>query len=367
MSTWPADYRKRLQTAESSSKSKGKAKAKNTSSEYDSQRTDVPLLRLGSRGAAALVNKNGRLEWVFAADNSFRANHRKILSRGRTLQLIPDSSTGPPVEPSITPLQRAEQETQFLRTYHPDIDVGFDILREHIIEDHEKYKDGHSFDPFQGNQMAVIELPESTEEHSALRRFLIYACGETGSQINICPFITSSSGLEILSPRIEIAHDFRTPVQQVTASGGFVAIRTNTIVFLMNAIAEKNVGSQGRTVRLELLDKWNLGDSQGNRLMDIAIRKLPDKELVQLALVDAAGGVWIWGSSDNGSFTKKLILSSTRVESKANEAATWRVCWGSNFKTILRMSHTAISVVNVTVCNHSSFASLLTPHPIGIR
>ena len=74
-----------------------------------------------------------------------------------------------------------DSQARFLRTYHPDIDIPFDLIRDELQLDEEQAAVDSVLDPYAGNQLVYFSM-ETTRKQ--LMPFLAFTCGVTGSDLS---------------------------------------------------------------------------------------------------------------------------------------------------------------------------------------
>ncbi|PFH54274.1 hypothetical protein AMATHDRAFT_53159 [Amanita thiersii Skay4041] len=132
--------------------------------------------------------------------------------------------------------QQAEHGANFLRTYHPDMDVSAALVKEHIIEASDLTRQLGIFDPYVGN---LMESAVALDSEGTKRAYLVFPMGEINCDLNLSPLLFSESGELVFKPNATPVKSFDTPIRQIVPSksfqaqeGGFIAVRTHGSIVL---------------------------------------------------------------------------------------------------------------------------------------
>ncbi|KIJ41290.1 hypothetical protein M422DRAFT_255800 [Sphaerobolus stellatus SS14] len=229
MEFWPAEFREDPAT--------GKKKRRK---DKEALRISDHAVQPGSLGAAALFVEGSKPEWFTLFEPGSKTC---INSIGRSVEIFP--ATKPPsVTVSKLPVhRRAEQGARYLRTYHPDADFGFELIKEELQLDEEDTAAHDALDPYAGNCLAYLSFSLRRRQ---IGQYLAFPCGETGSELNISPFRLPTEDRLVFSPSASCVLQFDTPIQQISALDkrensvdkrkyGLLAIRNNATVNIVKA------------------------------------------------------------------------------------------------------------------------------------
>jgi hypothetical protein len=71
-------------------------------------------------------------------------------------------------------------QAQFMRTYYPDVDISFELLKDELRLDEEEAMNS-VLDPYAGNRLAYFCMETKQKQ---LTPFVAFACGVTGSELS---------------------------------------------------------------------------------------------------------------------------------------------------------------------------------------
>ncbi|KAI0723995.1 hypothetical protein C8T65DRAFT_628157, partial [Cerioporus squamosus] len=265
MDSWPG-YSAEQEAPSQSAKRKGKAQDKKIEDPWR-----YPVLDHGSLGAATLKRKAKRYEWSFAADN---VSEYKLVASEGPIEVFPPTRPKPSRTPKTTPLQRAEQGAQFIRTYYPDVDIPAELIRAEIAEDDRTTRVWKNSDIFAGNLMDVCSVQVARKNVP----YLAFPMGETNNQLNMSPLAIRSKTKVDLQPKATPVHIFETPIRQIVASpyavdtgkgksqtvrDSFLGVRTmgSATVFRVKASASFR-SDAAETVPIMTVQRSSIGDRQ---------------------------------------------------------------------------------------------------------
>ncbi|KAI0780690.1 hypothetical protein BD413DRAFT_702681 [Trametes elegans] len=205
MDVWPG-YCGEHSTAPEKGRSKGKAKDERVEGPWR-----YPCLEHGSLGAATLRKRYSRYEWSFVEGEY---SDYKLVASDAPVEAFPPSRPQPYREPRITELQRAEQGAHFLRTYHPDIDIQAELIREEIKEDIRLSQKLRDEDPYAGNMVEVSSFHASRKNMA----YIAFPMGETNRQLNMSPISFQARSRIDIKPSATPVYTFETPIRQIVTS-----------------------------------------------------------------------------------------------------------------------------------------------------
>ncbi|RDX56514.1 hypothetical protein OH76DRAFT_1426024 [Lentinus brumalis] len=260
MDFWPG-YFAEQETSSSQEKRKGKAQDKRIEGPWR-----YPVLDHGSLAAATLVRKAKRYEWSFAADI---VTEYKLIASESPAEVFPPTRPKVSRAPKITPLQRAEQGAQFIRTYYPDVDIPAELIRAEIAEDDKATQTWKSNDIFSGNLIDVCTV-QVARKHVP---YLAFPMGETNSQLNMSPLTIRSRTKVDLKPRAAPVHTFQTPIRQIVSSphvvetgtvrDSFLGVRTMGSATIFKVKASAAFGNDAvETSSVVTVQRSSIGDRQ---------------------------------------------------------------------------------------------------------
>ncbi|KAI9057898.1 hypothetical protein FKP32DRAFT_1597859 [Trametes sanguinea] len=205
MDVWPG-YSNEQATASEKSKGKGKAKVERGEGPWR-----YPILEDGSLGAATLRKRGRRFEWTFASGGH---SDYKLVAPDGPAEVFPPTRPKPWRGPKVTELQRAEQGAHFLRTFHPDIDIQAELIREEIAEDSRSAQKLGQEDPYAGNMLDVSSFHVSRKNMA----YAAFPMGVTNCQLNMSPLVIQPKAKVDVKPLATPVYTFDTPIQQIVAS-----------------------------------------------------------------------------------------------------------------------------------------------------
>ncbi|KAL0946619.1 hypothetical protein HGRIS_012815 [Hohenbuehelia grisea] len=223
MDAWPGDYRTEPQPAENA---KGKKQSK-----VQPRVLQHPTLDHGALHTATLRENDGKLGWAFLVDQNTNGRPR-VCATTKLTKVFPMTRPPPLNAAKLTIRQQAEYGAIFLRTYHPDVDITEELIRDETTEDAQHLCENGLYDPFLGN---IIEHVVQHDGGSKKNAFLAFPMGELNRELNISPFYHSRNTGSIFKPSIRSSYTFSTPIQQIISSipvfgagqqGTYLAVRT---------------------------------------------------------------------------------------------------------------------------------------------
>jgi len=129
-------------------------------------------------------------------------------------KFFPCTRPNTPQLPHTTLKQRAEQGARFLRTYHPDVDIPFDLIKDELHESEKLTNSVSSFNPFCGNTITTVYCNEGQRKRNIL---VAFPAGVSGNDLNISPIYFKPDNFQF-TPRSLPAWSFETPIQQITST-----------------------------------------------------------------------------------------------------------------------------------------------------
>lgn len=116
-----------------------------------------PLVAHGAPNFVTLVEKDGRFQWT----SVFKDGEPCKLRAGKSHVAFPPTCPQRLVMPHLSVGRRAVQGANFIRTYHPDVDVPSELIREQLMEAVE-YTDGlRDSDPHAGSLLESVLASDS--------------------------------------------------------------------------------------------------------------------------------------------------------------------------------------------------------------
>ncbi|KAA1469469.1 hypothetical protein DENSPDRAFT_835097 [Dentipellis sp. KUC8613] len=268
MDIWPTDTRPQQSTSHRR-KGKSQGKAKETS--------HYTAFEVGTLAAGTLSSNGGRLEWTTVPKPD--SGQRSLYLDGPIVKAFPVTRSKPLYIPHISVKRRAEQGAHFLRTYHPDVDIPAELIRDLVLSETQSTERFESFDPGLGMQMAALYLADRRRKKFA---FLVFPMGEVGSELNISEVQLSKDDVPRVVPTLLPSQQFETPIRQVStlsySSNGFesssvLAVRTFTSTFVF-AVRTKSgkLSAQSSKVEFEQLSRYESSDLGGGEVVDLKFR-----------------------------------------------------------------------------------------------
>ncbi|KAF8636607.1 hypothetical protein AX17_003417 [Amanita inopinata Kibby_2008] len=199
LDSWPCDCRRH----QSSSLAGRKQKA--------TESTNYPLLGHGAPNAYTLVQESGRFQWA----SVFKDNNPHDLHFGKRCIAFPPTYPPSPITPRLPASRQAEQGANFLRTYHPDVDVSSELIREHLAEAAKFTHQLKSFDPYAGNLLESVAVPNS---QNTMLLYLAFPMGELKGGLNLSPLTYLNPDGLTFKPSATPVKVFDTPILQIVSS-----------------------------------------------------------------------------------------------------------------------------------------------------
>ncbi|TFY66141.1 hypothetical protein EVG20_g4946 [Dentipellis fragilis] len=267
MDIWPTDTRPQQSTSQRR-KGKSQGKAKETS--------HYTAFEVGTLTAGTLSADGGRLEWTTIPKSD--KGQISLYLDGPIVKAFPVTRSKPLYIPYISVKRRAEQGAHFLRTYHPDVDIPAELIRDVVSSEMQFTESLENFDPGLGVRMAVLYLVDRRRKKFA---FLAFPMGESGSELNISEIQFSKDGISRLVPTLPPIQQFETPIRQISTfsypSSGFetnpvLAVRTFTsiIVFAVRMKSGKS-SAQGSKLELVQLSRYESSELGGGEVVDVKL------------------------------------------------------------------------------------------------
>ena len=72
-----------------------------------------------------------------------------------------------------------------MRTYHPDLDIAVDLIRDALWLDQKHAAVDSALDPYAGNRLISLYMETKRKQ---LTPFLAFSCGVTGSELSKSKF-----------------------------------------------------------------------------------------------------------------------------------------------------------------------------------
>ncbi|KAH8116863.1 hypothetical protein DFH11DRAFT_1577909 [Phellopilus nigrolimitatus] len=190
-----------------------KKKGKGNSREAE-RWTNYPIINHGGLSAATLVKVGSALEWKTV--HSIRKGY--LSAYEKPTKIFPMTRPKDVELEDITLRERAEHGARFLRTYHPDIDISSELIKEELDFNDRTAEQRVVFDPFDGNTVSATYCYESPRKRSAL---LVFPTGDLGRDLNVSPVNLRRDGL-IFQPRARPLWTFDTPIRQIVPSASAI-------------------------------------------------------------------------------------------------------------------------------------------------
>ncbi|THH10775.1 hypothetical protein EW145_g1080 [Phellinidium pouzarii] len=190
--------------------------------------SNYPIINHGGLSAATLVKVNNTLEW-----RSVHSTSKGCLSAYDGPSKLFPMTRPKDIKIKDLPLrQKAEQGTRYIRTYHPDIDIPFDLIRDELSFDEKVAEQRSVFDPYKGNTVVAAFCYEGIKKRSIA---LAFPSGVSSKDLNVSPINVKQNGL-LFQPRAQPLWSFHTPISQIVTStsavnltekrGLYLAVRT---------------------------------------------------------------------------------------------------------------------------------------------
>ncbi|KAF9520593.1 hypothetical protein BS47DRAFT_1335765 [Hydnum rufescens UP504] len=305
-----------------------------------------PVLFPGSLGSATLVeNHEGSLSWEFAV----RPQKRPCLEARAKLRKVFADSRPPPIEQSSLSLaQRAEQGAQFLRTYHPDVDVPFDLIYAELDNAAAYPQSDHvfgGFDPLIGERLVITDDPRLQVQSDSAA--VMFPSGEVGQNLNISVF--TRGGQDPMSRPASPAMNFSTEIMQISLSSytspsstryiGSPLLAVRTLASL--SFLKFHRPSRGLEVSIpykiaEL--RWEaLGGGPNSVVTDVALSPFEANASLIVTTGGSAHRIYV---AQQGLSTEPLVLNPSNLSGFEQESTFWRIAWGdSQSSTFLAGEH----------------------------
>ncbi|KDQ17971.1 hypothetical protein BOTBODRAFT_143690, partial [Botryobasidium botryosum FD-172 SS1] len=375
MESWPADSRFPSSLLQSQSQPHQDAPQRKNAAPV---RWDFPVLEPGSLGSATLIHQNGPdhdgtttsgftgvngtrgagiLSWEFIAGDNKRLNLNLV---GNPVKVFPETSPAADEPVKTTALQRAEQGVQFLRTYHPDVDIPFELVQTELARDYDATKKAY-FDPYEGDRLATAVC--SRVRGVQPKAMMAFPMGEVGQHLNVSMFHYTQKKQDVFAPTVESVMSFGTAIQQIASSSGVsasalasnntpagpvLAVRTHGSVHFVavqtpgaSAIVSGSAPTAHAT-KLLALDVAELG----GRPMDVVFSPYALLAHPTALVVTGKGCVWNIdvGQEKNGA---SCVVEDASDVPHDEEMPFWRVCWGKDENAALLASDRCVKLLDL--------------------
>ncbi|KAK2466844.1 hypothetical protein APHAL10511_001102 [Amanita phalloides] len=299
-----------------------------------------PLVAQGGPNYLTLVERNGRFEWT----SVFKGEDIHKMRTGKGLIAFPPTCPPPLVLPHLSLKQHAEQGANFIRTYHPDLDIPAELIREQLTDATQYTNNLHSFDPFAGNLIEGIVVRGS---YGRKHVYVAFPMGGLRNGLNLSPLVYSDAGELTFVPSANPTRNFRTPIQQVVAAqagdvqdrnypsdrGPYFAVRTHGGMTLLKA--ESRDDSKLSLSDLAALAASDLG---GRAIQDVK----PTSEL-DVCIVDDCGTVFHMNYGQGHTVLNTIF----RVSETDADGDIWRVALGARQYEKVVMSGTSAHLLDL--------------------
>ncbi|KAF8586543.1 hypothetical protein K439DRAFT_1615082 [Ramaria rubella] len=334
MEFWPADFK-----VDASSSTKKKRKGKEV---YRlNEQTIVP----GTLGAATLGLTQLPLQW----NTILQPPRKSIFCVGNQAEVFPPTRPPPVNFSRLTAHQRAEQGARFLRTYYPDVDISFELLKDELQSDDEEAEVYSVLDPYAGNKLVQFSMETRRKQ---VTQFLAFPCGETGADLNISPFRQTKDRRLLFSPSAFPALTFDTPIQQIIALApkeaafqkhSFLAVRTHAMVSMVKLQGNPNVHAKAPPAIAKVIAPISVSETGNRRIVDMSCPHSSTTDS-QILLVNDMGGVYKYGMQDNN---KTISLAPDVAINEDSELDHfWRLAWKDDYM-YLRASSKRVHMVDI--------------------
>ncbi|KAG6868232.1 hypothetical protein C0993_005932 [Termitomyces sp. T159_Od127] len=280
----------------------------------------------GGPNAVTLLERDGRFEWAFLVREGDQADP---LRPSKRTTIFPATRPPPDLQVQSTIRQNTERGANFLRTYHPDLDIPAELIRDELFQDAKITESLQTFDPYTRNLLQPVVADELA--------YLAFPMGELNRDLNISPFRDSGDGI-LFEPSAHPSRTFDTPIQHIAATPPgtqtpCLAVRT----FGQTCFLKVNASST--TPCLSEITTLAHNDTGGRAIADVALSATPFSALV----VNDFGSVYRCSVFDGGR-TVELIHPA---EGQLN--LFWRLARGPDDTNCLLASEHSLSQIDIRV------------------
>ncbi|KAF8473112.1 hypothetical protein JB92DRAFT_2771138, partial [Gautieria morchelliformis] len=246
----------------------------------------------GSLGAATLVWGQAPPQWITAVQPNSRYLPRPI---GIPIEVFPPTKPPPISAPEITFHQRTEQEAHFLRTYHPDVDISFELLKDELQLVEETMNS--VLDPYAGNRLAHFSMETQQKQ---LTTFVAFACGVTGSELNVSAFGLKQDNIIVFNPSAASIMAFDTPIQQIVAFSAqeatsqnicLLAVRTHAVVTILKLQSSSSLHARDPPVVVKTVIPISISETGKRRIVSMSCGSFSSSN-AHILLVNDMGAVY---------------------------------------------------------------------------
>ncbi|KLO11894.1 hypothetical protein SCHPADRAFT_941714 [Schizopora paradoxa] len=314
MDFWPGQFASPQANAKKGRKRKAPPK-------YERVVANYPVLDYGSLASAVELKRPNGYEWVFPTES----NKGRLRAVTEPRKFFPSTRPHNIEIPRATLKQRAEQGANFLRTYQPDVDIPFDLIKNELRESDILTDAVQTFDPFCGNTLTSVYCNEAYRKRNIL---VAFPTGPGGSDLNISPIYFRTDNLQF-APRHSPAWSFETPIQHITSTSpgsrpgstrktdNFLAVRTygGTSIFdLQGQVTHGLAQAPPRPTELSVILPTDVG---GGSLMDLSFTS----SVPEMFLIDSRGNLYKYTLRNERKFSNHLLAG----DSEKSDDTFWRV------------------------------------------
>ncbi|EIN07235.1 hypothetical protein PUNSTDRAFT_144758 [Punctularia strigosozonata HHB-11173 SS5] len=126
----------------------------------------------------------GAPSWSLAANDNDGSRLRAFTDP--TL-VFPTTRHAPLTRPIATVDQSTDSGAHYIRTYHPDVDIPAEIIRDEVANDYKIAQSVHKFDPYDGQLLDVAVRRSGTRT----RAYVVFPMGDSGKELKPLTILTS--------------------------------------------------------------------------------------------------------------------------------------------------------------------------------